>query len=172
MNPALVKIATPEFLTKMMQGLGMGDTPSEPVHIPKKPDFNPTGLQDMGAGAGLGGLTAGIGAAVPGVMATFKNNRLSQLPGDIRATKDGTRKAISEMMHGPGDIMSKTLMLKSMLEGSKDSLNGFRSESQGLRKSIPSLLKTRNLLLKFGIPVGMGAGALAGLGYYHNRPAV
>lgn len=172
MNPAFVKVATPEFLTKIMQGMGMGDSQPEPVHIPRKPDFNPTGLQDIGAGAGLGGITMGAGAAVPGVMAMFKNNRLSKVPGEIQSTKDGTRMAISEMMNGPGDLKTKTLMLKSMLDGSKESLTGLRAESKGLRTAIPSLLKKRNLLMKFGIPLGMGAGALAGLGYYNNRPAV
>lgn len=166
------KSASPEFINKLVQYFSSGDKPQAPVHVPKKPDFNPTGLEDMGVGAGAGIAAGGIGAAIPGGMAVFKERRLSQIPGEMDSAKGGLEAALRETFSGPGDRKMKLLMLKSMVDDHKSSMTGLADEAKELKSVIPGLIKHRNLALKLGVPIGAGLGALAGLGYYNSRPAV
>lgn len=166
------KSASPEFINKIVQYFSSGDKPKAPVHVPKKPDFNPTGLEDMGVGAGAGIAAGGIGAAIPGGMAVFKERRLSQIPGETTAAKDGLAAAMRDLFSGSHDPKMKILMLKSMVNDHTSSMAGLADEAKELKSAIPGLIKHRNLALKLGIPIGAGLGALAGLGYYNSRPAV
>ena len=169
------KSASPEFLTKLLQSVGIGGgTTQPPAHVPKKPDFNPTGLEDMGVGAGAGILAGGATAAVPGGLALLKEKRLSQIPGDMKVQTEGLAHAIFDTFKGgdgAGDPKMKALILSRLMKDHKSTMAGLTDETSELQKAIPGLIKYRNLALKLGIPIGAGAGALAGLGYYNSRPA-
>lgn len=167
MNSCFVKMATPEFLTKLMQSIGMqGEAPPAP---PKKPNFNPTGLEDIGVGAGIGGLAGGVGAAVPGGMAMFKEKRLSNIPGEDRVVRDAAAAAIQDMLGGKGDTKTKAMYLQSILKDADRQVGDLAHETSELKRSIPSLIKYRNMAMKLGIPAGLIGGGLAGLGYYSQR---
>ena len=166
------KSASPEFIGKLLRSIGVNkEVETKPVHIPKKPDFNPTGIQDMGVGAGIGAGAAGLGAAATGGMAHLKQKSLFDLTNKVNVTLDATRLAADDILKVQ-DPKMQALMYRSLIDRTKGSLNGFTEESKRLATSIPSLIKYRNLILKLGIPAGVGLGALGGFAHYKNRPAV
>ena len=169
MDTYFVKLATPEFIAKLLNAVGMGET--APAAEEAKPaPVNP--LEDVGVGAGIGGLAGAGTAAVPGGMAMMQESRLSHIPKEEAVTRDAGQGALMELFKGQQgkvDEKQRVLMMKSILEDTQNKIHGLADETSSLKKSIPAMIKYRNVALKLGIPIGLGAGALAGYGYNQSR---